>query len=48
MEDLPAMLEYIKKLENNKDVFAKLQRGKKEKILFFIFFLYNINENFFL
>ena len=38
MEDLPAMLEYIKKLENNKDVFAKLQRGKKEKILFFIFF----------
>ena len=38
MEDLPAMLDYIKKLENNKDVFAKLQRGKKEKI-YFLFFL---------
>ena len=36
--DLTSMLEYIRKLENNKEAFAKLQKGKKQNFFYFILF----------
>ena len=36
--DLTSMLEYIRKLENNKEAFAKLQKGKKQNFFNFILF----------
>ena len=39
--DLTSMLEYIKKLENNKEAFAKLQKGKNKFFIFILFFYKN-------